>query len=576
MKRTDLTPSDNYEATYCPEDDKLRLYVGRVPRGEYEFLRAEGWTSTPKQPCDFVAYWSPERHATALQYAGNVGDEDTPPTERAADRAERFAGYRDKRESEARTRADNYNASSLGFQSQARADRAERKLEREAVKAEDQWSKAEYWQRRTAGVISNALHRSSPEVRMGRIKELEAAIRKAEKSREEYNANRRRWLKIADSGPSDALEAFALQAAYLERGDYTHPRTGKKSYLYDLATESESNPDPLKAKELAALYLARHPALEGEGPWLRHYRLRLDYEHQMLEAQGSRAAMVEMEPGGFIGGHQIHKVTKSPTTGRVVSVEVRFMSYTDRWGNPCPDGQQHERRELINIERASADAYRPPTDEERAAFAESQREELNARKAASKAKKEAGEDCPLINPNEEDASKLQAIWNDEATRRKEAPGEVCLMTQDQYASVSKGYGVRASTVIICEHGTEHRTRYGRNLTRFSLFKVRKLNGGYMKADRVIVLTDKPKKQLPWERLEKARAKCPTVEGIKPRLPEVHRALGKAWSDQQTPEEKQLVIDAVYLGLAYYSSESQKGLTETGLEHLREVTQHQAA
>jgi len=36
-------------ATYCPEDDKLRLYVGRVPRDEYERLRSEGWTALHKQ-----------------------------------------------------------------------------------------------------------------------------------------------------------------------------------------------------------------------------------------------------------------------------------------------------------------------------------------------------------------------------------------------------------------------------------------------------------------------------------------------------------------------------------------------
>lgn len=48
MKNPDLYNED-HSATYCPEDDKLRLYVGRVPRPEYEALRAEGWTSTPKQ-----------------------------------------------------------------------------------------------------------------------------------------------------------------------------------------------------------------------------------------------------------------------------------------------------------------------------------------------------------------------------------------------------------------------------------------------------------------------------------------------------------------------------------------------
>ena len=59
-------------ATYSPEDNKLRLYVGRVPRDEYEALRAQGWTSTPKQDCDFVAVWTPDRRDTALDYAGII------------------------------------------------------------------------------------------------------------------------------------------------------------------------------------------------------------------------------------------------------------------------------------------------------------------------------------------------------------------------------------------------------------------------------------------------------------------------------------------------------------------------
>ena len=71
-------------ATYSPEDNKLRLYVGRVPRADYEALRAEGWTSTPKQSCDFVAVWTPQRRVTALQYADIIEDEDQRPEDRAA------------------------------------------------------------------------------------------------------------------------------------------------------------------------------------------------------------------------------------------------------------------------------------------------------------------------------------------------------------------------------------------------------------------------------------------------------------------------------------------------------------
>ncbi len=82
ITRADLQACENYEATYAPEDDKIRLYVGRVPREEYDFLRAEGWTSTPKQSeagqGEFSAVWTPAREATALHYAGEIGDEDTP------------------------------------------------------------------------------------------------------------------------------------------------------------------------------------------------------------------------------------------------------------------------------------------------------------------------------------------------------------------------------------------------------------------------------------------------------------------------------------------------------------------
>lgn len=113
-------------SSYCPEDNKIRLYVGRVPREEYDALRAEGWTATPKQGCDFAAVWTPDRRDTALDYAGIIEDEDQGPDERACDRAERFAVYREKRSGEAIGHADRYDErpSAHGFQSQARAERA--------------------------------------------------------------------------------------------------------------------------------------------------------------------------------------------------------------------------------------------------------------------------------------------------------------------------------------------------------------------------------------------------------------------------------------------------------------------
>lgn len=173
--------NDTNRATYCPEDNKLRLYVGRVPRAEYEALRAEGWTSTPKQECDFVTTWTPQRRDAATAYAGIIEDEDQGPEDRAADRAERFAGYLGKRISDATGHADRYGSrpSAHGFQSQRKAETSARRHDRIGTRAVDAWGKAEYWQRRTAGVISHALYKCAPGVRMGRIKVLEADLRRA-------------------------------------------------------------------------------------------------------------------------------------------------------------------------------------------------------------------------------------------------------------------------------------------------------------------------------------------------------------------------------------------------------------
>ena len=124
-------------ATYSPEDNKLRLYVGRVPRADFERLRSMGWTSTPKQSCDFVAHWTPERRDLCIEWCGSIEDEDQSPAERAADRAERFGDYRDKRTDEATGQADRYDAgpSAHGFQNYARAVRAADRHDRIAGRA---------------------------------------------------------------------------------------------------------------------------------------------------------------------------------------------------------------------------------------------------------------------------------------------------------------------------------------------------------------------------------------------------------------------------------------------------------
>jgi hypothetical protein len=176
--------NEAYSATFCVQDDKIRIYCGRVERETFNFLRQNKFVSTPKQSCDFVAVWSPNAEDIALAMISeedDIGDEDTSPEERAIDRAERFAGYRDKRRSEAHRHADNYDAgpNAFGNQNRGRAERQAARHERHRGNALSQWSKAEYWQGRTAGVIGHALHKCDARTRRGRILTIEADMRRA-------------------------------------------------------------------------------------------------------------------------------------------------------------------------------------------------------------------------------------------------------------------------------------------------------------------------------------------------------------------------------------------------------------
>ena len=522
MKNTALFDETN-RATYCPEDDKLRLYVGRVPRDEYEALRAEGWTSTPKQDCDFVAVWTPTREDTAESYAGIIEDEDAGPDERAADRAERFSGYLESRLSEAVGHADRFDAGPAvhGFQSKARAARAADRHDRIASRAVNAWEKADYWQTRTAGVISHALHLQSPSVRMGRIKTIEADLRKAEKDLSEWAST----YRFAENLLSDPEPFIADIAARYEDGDeleaarriaetalsawgktFTHPRDTERTGSLRSLMDPEK-PDPMTLSEAAAAWLAIYKKPGEDNRTIRHLRLRLAYENQMIEAQGGRAASLEMAKGGTLGGRVIAKVNKSTATGRVVSVAV-IGPRVEGWAYQVANEPGTEfALYTIKTERLAPGSYTEPTPESLAKLAEFE----TARKAAAAAHKAKTPPCPLVNPTLEDAERLQSLLNAEnekcpwRQRNNDAPqSSILLLTQAEYSQISGGSYARAETTEICAMGarpersnlystakTEHNRRIGPVLC-----KVRTASPGNYAARRVIHITDKPAKPIP--------------------------------------------------------------------------------
>lgn len=558
-------------ATYSAEDNRLRLYsVARLSPETYARVKAAGFQWAPKQELFVAPAWTPAREDLLLELCGEIGDEDYSATERAADRAERFEGYREKRATEAGMSADTFDAgpSAFGHQSQARAERQAARHDRNRTRAVSQWGKAEYWHSRIAGVIASALYKSSPAVRRSRILRLEAEQRKHEKTREEYAAKFAGWSKVATLEGADKPGVYvststsigftpesvtpALRLAYnlanysgYSLSNFTHPRTGKDGQSsYDLLTDRE---DPCTPAEVAALWLAS--ATDPTDPdsnsarWSDHYANRLAYERAMLAEEGGTAGDAEMIPGGFIRGHQIHAVVKSPATGKVTSVRV----------------MSEGKLKLVNVQRLPEGVYRAPTAEQLEAFHAAQKEA----KATAKATKQPAPS--LINPTDEDAQKLQDLWNAAAKARDARAPEVKVwrMTQAEYSARSKGdYGPCESSEVsekcqIMSHG-----RGG----RVCVFKVRTGSAGgfsFTAARAVVVLTDKPQKALPWETVADVRATMPTEAEMFTRLGDIAAAMN--WTPGESAEHGQLLRDAQYLGWVNLPSISQREWTKAGAD-----------
>lgn len=566
-------------ATYSPEDNKLRLYVGRVSREEFEKLRADGWQTLHKQReaggGDFAAVWTPRRRDTAIAYSesGTIDDEDMSPAERAADRAERFAGYREKRTDEATGHADRYDAGpqAHGYQSEARAARAADRHDRIADRAGDAWSRAEYWQRRTAGVIAHALHKAAPGVRMGRIKKIESEIRAIDATRNEQIKRWNTWKKIAAISEPEQQNKAAKVFAGMATGsqEYQHPRQeAKKGSLWELMEPGRTDNDPITGAEAAALYFADRldPASDAwndthAGQWRRHLELRIAYEWQMIDAQGGRAATEEIQIGGTWDGATIAKVNKSNATGRAVSVAVIVPKVTGWHYQVTNEPGTPFALMLCKTERAAPGTYQPPTDDSRAKLAEFEA----ARKAAAVKRKAVTPPCPLINPTDEDAERLQAVWNSTPGpygRRwaNEPIPTVMRMTQAQYSARAGGSFTHCETEEITGGGARHRHGLGMRNERFpSVAKVRRY------ADRVIIITDKPQKPFPAEVWNDPRPGV--IAELAAALPELEAAARLSWlpegKDPESTRARHLLEQAALVGLCFISSLTQFGFTDAG-------------
>lgn len=367
MKNTNIE-----EATYSPEDNKLRFYATcRLDAEEYAEARAAGFRYAPKQELFYCPRWTTNAEDFLLSKVDFIGDEDQPRAERAADRADRFAMYRDKRREDAHGHADRLDdmGSTFGHQDHSRAATGARRSNSARNHALTNWDKAEYWTNRTRDVIGHALYMERVDVRKRRIKKIKTDLRRLTK----HEAENAKILEAFDD-PKNEKEKLAVLVFCGVDNKFTlekYPRDLPISQ-YEGAMSIWSAADsgiitPEQGEEMVRIAYSNGSAHRQR--WINHYNLRINYENQMLCEQGEDVSTV-WEVGGtvMLRGKRltISKVNKNRDR------DITSFQSLEQSGHWC-----------ANIPADRASDYRSPTE--------------GATKAANAMQKKRNKLPPIIN-----------------------------------------------------------------------------------------------------------------------------------------------------------------------------------
>lgn len=287
-------------ATYSPDDNKLRLYsTFRLDAETYAKVKAEGFKWAPQQQLFVAPMWTPGREDLLIELCGEIEDEDKRLVDRAEERAERFDDYSEKRKADADRAhaavsaiADNIPMGQpilVGHHSEKHARRDAEKIENGMRRAVKMWETSQYWTRRAAGALRHAKYKERADVRARRIKGLEADKRKHERTVKASNALLSLWSELdnphKDGRPCDDDLRMKRALWIAARAHYYQP-DGVWS-LYSALSDGKMTAQ--EAREIAERQDRGN--LQDAQRWLTHLENRLAYEKAMLDDQGASALL---------------------------------------------------------------------------------------------------------------------------------------------------------------------------------------------------------------------------------------------------------------------------------------------
>lgn len=460
-------------ATYSAEDNKLRIYFeSRISDEEYNEVRKLGFKWAPKQGLS-VATWTPHREDLCLKFAGEITPEGTTLIERAEAKAARLDDLATKRASQAvsfeaaaRQISERFAYGQpilVGHHSERKARKDKERMESAQDKASQAASAVDYWNYRAEGVERHANRLNRDDVRARRIKKLLADLRDKQRTIIDHFKTLKRWEKV--SNIEDEAE-FKKMVEFLA-GDY---RSGANGYWSDLRDGKISHCD------VCDLTTERLVKINTSGYWERwvsHLLNRLAFERSQL---GSTARFEgDLTPvilQAFAREHGTEK-PKAKKDGEqwTISSTAPFPFHLGEGDTVTQTGEAW--RDMMQ-----AFGYEVVIKEKR------------------EGKKQV---CSLINPTNEDAQKLQELWNIYGSMGKYGGvSDIKEVTQSHYSERSKGDYSPYNSITLSQKGLHLRPRFNKDSELVPVCRVRSGGGtgGLYGADAVIVLTDKPQKPLP--------------------------------------------------------------------------------
>lgn len=467
-----------YSATYSAEDNKLRLYASeRLDDELFREAKELSFKWAPKQELFVAPKWTPAREDFCIKLAGTIEAEETTLVERAEAKAERLDNLSNKRAKESTGFAAAADSISqrfesgqpilVGHHSERKARKDKDAMERNMQKALECADAVNYWSYRAAGVERHANYKSNPRVRANRIKTLLKELR-------EYQGHINHGYILLDIWSSmDKIEDAEKKTKHIG--------------IYCGAQLNTGSATPWGwSSKLADGEMTEQEVIDGG----------IRYGEQLVNSlHNSRFISHILNRLGFENS-ELGKVSRFSGDLTPALIQAFAREHGALKPKATKNGDNWELKSAVPLPAHIAKGCELIIDDEglRDLIQECGHTIIIKERRAPK-KQGSG----LINPTDEDAKKLQELWNIYALFAKYGKGDGAIIetTQAHYSANSKGdYGKFSTIKLESEAGKiwpSHRREKPEEICR-----VRTQYGSMYGADKLIIIKDKPQKELPFD------------------------------------------------------------------------------